>query len=61
MIYEGTRDELKHRLLGSLHRQIKDQLLAAGISDVPSVSCINQTEDSQWSQPVAAHLPDEPA
>ena len=61
VIYEGMRDELKHRLLGSLHRQIKDQLLAAGIGHVPSVSYIDQTEDSQWSQPAAAHPLDGPA
>ena len=61
VIYEGKREDLKHRLLGSLNRQIKDQLLAAGIGHVPSVSYIDKTEDSEWSQPAAADPPDRQA
>ena len=61
VIYEGRREDLKHRLLGSLNRQIKDKLLAAGIGHVPSVSYIDKTEDSEWSQPAAADPPDRQA
>ena len=59
VVYEGNRKDLDPGVLNGLHQQIKPRLLKLGIQTVPSVSYINKTEDSLWSEMAAARPPDE--
>ncbi len=61
VIYDGEPTDLNPRLLNSLYGTIEDELRAAGVEKIPSISYREKTEDSEWSEMVRASPPEDQA
>ena len=59
VIYVGKPSDLNPGLLNSLYGAIESDLRAVGVEKIPTISYREKTEDSEWSEPVRAILPEE--
>ena len=57
VIYEGSREELNIHQLIALHGEVKPQLMAAGVLQIPSVSYTDQASYDQMLSELAEARP----
>ena len=58
VIYVGKPSDLNPGLLNSLYGVIESDLRAIGVEKIPTISYREKTEDSEWSEPAQATVPE---